>query len=157
MRSTWAAPYLAMLLTACQSPPVIDGEAEAAALMAVDRAFAELSALSNPKAAFATYMAPNGMMLPRASAGAIEGLENVLAAFGTEPDPGYDLLWQPQYAEVAAAGDMGWTWGQYQVLVDGVEMSSGKYVNVWQKQADGSWRVRADIGNQRPESGSGSN
>lgn len=155
MSNIRAASYFAVVLTACQGHPVIDTEAEAETLIAADRAFAELSEMSNPKAAFAAYMAPNGLMLPRASQGAIEGLENVVAAFGTEPDPGYDLLWQPQYAEVAAAGDMGWTWGQYQVLVDGVEISSGKYVNVWQKQADGTWKVRADIGNQRPEVGPG--
>jgi ketosteroid isomerase-like protein len=45
---------------------------------------------------------------------------------------------------------MGWTWGQYQVLAEGETISTGKYLNVWTRQADGRWKVRADIGNQRP-------
>jgi ketosteroid isomerase-like protein len=89
-------------------------------------------------------------MLPRGSVGAVEGLEQVLAALGEGDDPGYRLLWQPQFAEAAAAGDMGWTWGQYQVLAEGETISTGKYLNVWTRQADGRWKVRADIGNQRP-------
>jgi ketosteroid isomerase-like protein len=51
---------------------------------------------------------------------------------------------------VAESGDMGWTWEKYQVVVDAETVSSGKYVNVWKKQADGSWKVRVDIGNQKP-------
>lgn len=29
-------------------------------------------------------------------------------------------------------------------------MSWGKYVNVWKKNADGEWKVVADIGNDSP-------
>ena len=105
---------------------------------------------TTPKNAFANYIAPDGMLLPRSSDGAIEGYESVIAVFGDDGDPGYKLLWQPQFAEVANSGDMGWTWGQYQVVVDSQDVDTGKYVNVWKKQSDGSWKVRVDIGNQRP-------
>lgn len=145
-----AAIATLLLLAACRTMPMVDTEAEAARLLETDWAFANLSEQRNPKTAFAAYVAPDGMMLPRASEGAIEGYESVIAAFGEADDPGYQLLWQPQYAEVAASGDFGWTWGQYQVVVDGAEISSGKYVNVWKKQPDGNWKVRVDVGNQRP-------
>lgn len=140
----------ASVLTACQREPGIDIAAETEALMTADVAFAALSESTTPKQAFAAYMAPDGMMLPRGSEGAIEGHDNVIAVFGPDGDPGYQLLWQPQFAEVATAGDMGWTWGQYQVVAGGVQTASGKYVNVWKKQPDGSWKVRVDVGNQRP-------
>jgi len=143
-------------LAACQAAPAVNVAAEAEKLLAVDRAFAELSERSNPKQAFAAYMAPNGMLLPRSTEGAIEGYDKVIASFGASEDPGYRLLWQPQFAEVAAAGDMGWTWGQYQVFADGRQMSSGKYLNVWSRQADGAWKVRVDLGNQRPAAGADS-
>jgi len=137
--------------SACQTMPAFDIDAETQALMEADQAFAALSAETNPKKAFSAYMAPDGMMLPRASAGAIVGYESVIAVFGEDGDPGYTLLWQPQFAEVANSGDMGWTWGQYQIVVDGEAANTGKYVNIWQKQPDGSWKVRVDIGNQRPK------
>ncbi len=139
------------LLTACQVAPTIDIAAETKDLMAADVAFAALSESSYPKKAFAAYMAANGMMLPRGSDGAIEGYEKSIAIFGEDGDPGYQILWQPQFAEVAASADMGWTWGQYQIVVDGEAANTGKYVNIWQKQPDGSWKVRVDIGNQRPK------
>ena len=145
-----AALATLFLLIACQATSPIDLEAETRSLMSADKAFAALSAETTPKNAFANYMAPNGIMLPRSSDGAIEGYESVIAVFGDDGDPGYKLLWQPQFAEVANSGDMGWTWGQYQVVVDGQDVDSGKYVNVWKKQPDGSWKVRMDIGNQRP-------
>lgn len=145
-----AALAVLFLLIACQATTPIDLQAETRSLMSADEAFAVLSAETNPKTAFAAYMAPDGMMLPRSSEGAIEGYESVIAVFGEDGDPGYKLLWQPQFAEVANSGDMGWTWGQYQVVIDGQDVDTGKYVNVWKKQPDGSWKVRMDIGNQRP-------
>jgi ketosteroid isomerase-like protein len=141
---------LLTLLLGCQTTPLLDTGPLGKELLEADRAFAALSERSNPKTAFAAYMAPDGLILPRGSVGAVEGLEQVLAALGEGDDPGYRLLWQPQFAEVAAGGDMGWTWGQYQVLAEGETISTGKYLNVWTRQADGRWKVRADIGNQRP-------
>ena len=117
------------------------------ALLQADREFARLSAETNPKTAFAAFLAPNVMMLPR-SGKPVYGYENAIAIFNGEP--GYALLWQPQLAEVAASGEMGWTWGIYQVLVEGKQVSSGKYVNIWVLQEDGSWKVRMYMGNQEP-------
>ncbi len=140
-----------VLLTTCQATPVINIAAETEALMAADTAFAALSEATTPKNAFANFLAPDAMMLPRSSQGIIEGYDRAVAMFGDDGDPGYQLLWQPQFGEVASSGDMGWTWGQYQVVVDGENVDTGKYVNIWKKQADDSWKVRVDIGNQRPK------
>jgi ketosteroid isomerase-like protein len=118
-----------------------------AALLQADRDFARLSEELDPKRAFAAYLAPNVILLSRAGS-PVEGYDNALASFGEEP--GFALLWQPQLAEVAASGEMGWTWGTYQVIVDGRQVSSGKYVNIWALQADGSWKVRMDMGSQDP-------
>lgn len=152
---TSAMTRLSLLLvlaatTACQISPQVDLDQAVRDLLAADRAFAALSEQSGPKTAFAAYMAPDGIMMPAASSGAVVGYDNVMAQFDDAEDPGYHLLWQPQFAEVAAAGDMGWTWGQYQVIAEGVQTRSGKYVNIWKMQADGRWKVRVDVGNQRP-------
>jgi len=117
------------------------------ALLQADLEFARLSAESDPKTAFAAFLAPDVIMLPRAG-NPVYGYENALAGFGQEP--GYALYWQPRLAEVAASGEMGWTWGTYQVFVEGEQVSSGKYVNIWTLQEDGSWKVRMDMGNQEP-------
>ncbi len=140
------------LLLACQTAPVLNVEAEVEAMLAADRAFAALSESSTPKNAFANYLAPDASMFPAGSDGAIDGYEKAVGLFGKDGDPGYQLLWQPQYGEVASAGDLGWTWGKWQIVVDGENVDTGKYVNVWKKQLDGSWKVRVDVGNKHPKS-----
>ena len=118
-----------------------------AQLLQADRDFASLSEATDPKQAFAAYLAPNATMLP-AAGDPVEGYEAAVASFGD--GTGYDLRWQPQQGEVSRSGDMGWTWGTYQVLVDGRHISSGKYVNIWTRGKDGDWKVRLDMGNQEP-------
>ena len=69
----------------------------------------------------------------------------------------YTLSWQAVDGEVAASGEMGWTWGESQTAVKDstgqTRIFYGKYLNVWKKQADGSWKVRVDIGNASPPKG----
>jgi len=144
-------PLVSALLAGCAatgSAPPSQTELNAE-LLAADMAFAALSSASDPKIAFAEFMAPNAIMLPRRGE-AITGYEQAIASFGEEP--GFQLLWQPQMAEVAASGDFGWTWGSYQVVVDEQTVSAGKYVNIWHRQSNGQWKVRLDMGNQDPAS-----
>ncbi len=137
-----------VLLTACKAAlQYQDTQALAAELLQADVDFAALSQQTNPKQAFAAYMAPDAIMLPRAGE-PLNGYGNAIASFGEQPT--FELLWQPQLAEVAKSNDLGWTWGTYQVLVDGRQVSKGKYVNIWVRQDSGAWKVRLDIGNLDP-------
>ncbi len=116
-------------------------------LLQVDKDFALLSEQTDPKTAFTAYLAPDAMLIGRRG-DPIVGFDNAIASF--DDGSGIDLLWQPQMAEVAKSGDMGWTWGTYQVVAEGKQISNGKYVNIWIRQADGKWKVRVDMGNQEP-------
>jgi ketosteroid isomerase-like protein len=67
---------------------------------------------------------------------------------------GTHLRWQPLWAEVS--GDLGYTTGRWQFhqpKKDGPEagkdevVQQGRYVTVWRRQADGSWRAAFDLGN----------
>ena len=66
-------------------------------------------------------------------------------------NPNVTLKWQPVKADVSASGDLGYTVGTWQLTGkspkgDPVSMT-GKYMTVWKKQTDGSWKVVADMGN----------
>jgi ketosteroid isomerase-like protein len=65
--------------------------------------------------------------------------------------PGFGGGWKATKVEVAQSGDLGWTTGPYEITeVDakGKPMTDkGKYLAVWKKQADGSWKCVADMFN----------
>jgi ketosteroid isomerase-like protein len=65
------------------------------------------------------------------------------------------LDWRPVMAEVSDDGTLGYTIGTYNFHVRGrdsaASASTGHYLTVWRRQADGSWKVLADIGTQHPK------
>jgi ketosteroid isomerase-like protein len=140
------AALLAIMLSACALAPV-DHAAANAALLAADQAFAAKSAASTPGEAFYAFVAEDGIQLPPVGDPVI-GREAIRKAV-SEGSP-TALRWQPRFAEVSKSEDLGWTWGDWQALepgANGRRLAYGRYVNVWKKQPDGSWKVRLDMGN----------
>ena len=65
--------------------------------------------------------------------------------------PGFALTFTGNKVEAAASGDIGYTTGAYSLGMNGPDgkpmTDRGKYVTVFKKQADGSWKAVADIFN----------
>jgi len=64
--------------------------------------------------------------------------------------PGFMVNWSPSRVEVARSGDLAWSTGTYtqsSSLSGTPSTDHGKYVAVWKKQQDGSWKVQAEIFN----------
>jgi ketosteroid isomerase-like protein len=96
-----------------------------------------------------SYFAPDAVIFP-AGHDIVAGLQNIRAFYA---ESGFDpthLSWKPERAEVAASGDLGYTYGYWEmkrVDKDGMEQTlRGKYMTVWRRQPDGSWKLAADIG-----------
>lgn len=69
----------------------------------------------------------------------------------TKNDPGpLTLSWSPEKTEVAASGDLGYTWGNWKFAVNDTTTRYGNYFTVWRKQDDGSWKMALDGGNGTP-------
>jgi ketosteroid isomerase-like protein len=68
---------------------------------------------------------------------------------------GTTLTWTPIKAEMAASGDLGYTYGNYVYTArnkDGKLVTNyGKYASIWKKQKDGQWKVVVDMGNSSPD------
>lgn len=62
-------------------------------------------------------------------------------------DSTFTVDWSPQGGDVSTAGDMGFTYGIYE-LRTATERQSGTYVTVWRRQEDGSWKYLLDAGTQ---------
>jgi ketosteroid isomerase-like protein len=65
--------------------------------------------------------------------------------------PGLVISWQPTKVQVGRAGEMAWVSGTYEMTMNdagGKPINDrGKYLEVWQKQADGNWKCAADMWN----------
>jgi ketosteroid isomerase-like protein len=57
------------------------------------------------------------------------------------------LQWEPKGADIAARGDMGYSWGVWTISREGKPEATGNYVNVWRRDGEGDWRLAANIGN----------
>ncbi len=84
----------------------------------------------------------------------LRGQENIAKTMGFLDDKNNHLTWSPVYADMAASGDLGYTYGTYEFRSkdkDGKPtVEYGKYASIWKKQKDGSWKVVMDMGNSSP-------
>ena len=130
----------------------IDLEVERALLLEADRTLAEVySASETPLdtiiASFtddARVLAPD---IPMA-----EGWEASRAVFANlEALPGYSLEYSPAIADVGGAADLGYTIGTYHMKLPGsdgiIADIDGKYLTIWKRQPDGTWKVAVDMFN----------
>jgi ketosteroid isomerase-like protein len=118
-------------------------KAEADRLLETDKTFAALVLSAGAPAAYERFLDEHAASLP-ANGDPVEGRDAIRARLAS----GANLLsWTPRYAEVFEPGDWGWTWGEWQLYEPGAagrRLAQGKYLNVWQKQSDDSWKVRVD-------------
>jgi len=58
------------------------------------------------------------------------------------------LIWQPVFAFAAAAGDLGYTTGPWELKKgnDQPSLGYGHYVTIWSKQRDRKWKIVLDVG-----------
>lgn len=93
------------------------------------------------------YYVPDAVVLPP-NAEAVRGRKEIVSFFGTFPpitDMKFDIV------EVGGVGDIAYVYGKYSMTMtpEGEEpvQDIGKYIEVWKRQRDGSWKVALDIFN----------
>jgi ketosteroid isomerase-like protein len=143
-----AGSLLLAVLGTCARP--VDRAAARTALQDADRAFNHATAERRADG-WTEFFAEDGAMIR--PAGTITGQaairEQMVKAFA---DTAFSLTWEPLRADVGAAGDLGYTIGRSEARFRNargeVVVRTGRYLTVWKKQADGSWKVAQDIGVQ---------
>jgi ketosteroid isomerase-like protein len=147
----FASPTLAFALLLCgcaaEAPP--PAPADPALLMEADRQFAADVAEGGTDAWVSWIAADGAQIVP--NAGEIRGHDAIHDLMADLDDPTYSLKWEPLRADIAASGDLGWTTGSFVSEVTAADGTTrrgqGRYVTIWRKQADGSWKVVMDLGN----------
>ena len=143
--------FLMFAITSCTpSTPKVDIEAERTAIRTADAEWAKTAAAKDADG-FTSFMAENGAILPT-NAPTLTGAEAIKKWMSEMmANPGFAVTWQPGTVEVSAAGDFGYSLGTYELKIQdpagNTVADQGKYITIWKKQADGKWKVAADIFN----------
>jgi len=123
----------------------VRGRADPAQLISADSLFAAMSVSQGAKPAFLAFAAEDAI-----SFGGGPQLNRGRAAIGAAFDgfpSGAVLAWSPVGAAIAESGDLGCTIGE--ATIESLHQYS-KYLTIWKRQKDGSWKFVADGGNARP-------
>ncbi len=111
--------------------------------------------LARGGAAFAEWFAEDGVALGNGAAPKIGRVAIAKSATWSAKD--YQLTWTPTDAMMGPSGDMGYTWGHYEGHskdANGNDVAtSGRYITMWRRQPDGSWKVVLDAGSNEPVGG----
>ncbi len=103
-------------------------------------------------AAFATWFAADAVSLSNGKAPIFGGI--AIAQSATWSPKEYQLTWTPTDALMGPSGDMGYTWGHFEGHSKDANgnpvTTSGRYITIWRKEADGSWKVILDAGADEP-------
>ncbi len=129
---------------------VRSAESDADQIFAADEAFNRVTGELGA-AGWVDFFAPDGRMVVNGEeitgkAAVQEAMEPYLSAVRLE--------WSPTRAAARAGSDLGYTVGRFRATPrenpDSV-IATGTYVTIWERQADGSWKVALDIGSPHPE------
>ena len=139
-KPTFALPLLAMLaILATQAPAT---SATPADLVAAERAFAHDAAETGVRASFLKWLSPRAVVF---RPGPVNGPKSIAASKATPAV----LSWEPAYAALSDAGDLGWTTGPWSWRPErsaSHDQAWGEYLTLWRRQPDGRYLAALDIG-----------
>jgi ketosteroid isomerase-like protein len=117
------------------------------AVVEAERAFARTAATKGTRDAFLEFLADDGIIF---QPGPVNGKQ-----FWRERPAGKGLLsWEPVFADVSRAGDLGYTTGPFEFRPNGAgdkPAAYGQYFTIWKKQPDGTWKAVLDRGTGNPK------
>jgi uncharacterized protein (TIGR02246 family) len=136
--------------TACtQAPPPDTHAADVQSLKDTDAAWAKVIAAKDFEKFVSYYADDASLLMPNAPT--INGKDAIRAFFKPlSDDPNFAMTFQGSRIEVAKSADLGYTQGAYTMTVTDPKTKKpvtdkGKYLTVYKKQADGTWKAVADM------------
>ena len=115
-----------------------------------DSLFADLAYRMGVGYAFANTVAGNGVLFGNPAL--VIGPDAIREFYRARGET--SLAWKPVFAAVAGSGDLGFTVGESIHTIRGPSGAAvqrfGKYLTVWKRQQDGSWKFLVDGGNGSP-------
>jgi len=147
-----APAFLIGMLLAAAAPqlpadPASEPAADPADLVAAERAFCRASIARGTRGASLEFLANEAVVF---RPGPVNGRQWYLE---NPPPPGV-LTWEPEYEELAASGDLGYTTGPWEYRPDSLgqpPVAFGHYVSIWHRRPPGTFKVVMDFGVTHPK------
>jgi ketosteroid isomerase-like protein len=146
----WSCVALILLASSCadKTPPDTRA-ADESAVRAADAQWSKTAAAKDVDGAVSYYSDDASLLSPNAPIA--RDKQSIRAAWASLLGPDTSLTWQANKVEASRSGDLAYVQGVYQLTskdARGKPVSdTGKFVEVWKKQADGKWKTVADIFN----------
>ena len=142
-----------VLLAGCShtpTPAVTSRESDLNSLRNAQGAAIEAFVSRNADHMVSAYSADASLMFPNAPPLQGEDLRTAIRALAA--DPNFSIQFSTDRVEVAKSGEIGYTRGTYTMTISDrdstkVLREKGKYVTIYSRQADGSWKMMEDISN----------
>jgi len=137
-----------LVLAASGCGPQVDVEAEEAAIRAAEDEALKIAQAKDAER-WASVYADDARVFPP-NALLVTGKEAIRKLFAELfASPGFEIDWEVTRVEVSRAGDLGYVVGTHKVTVNDAEgnpvTDRGKWIAIWKKQADGTWKCIEDI------------
>jgi ketosteroid isomerase-like protein len=144
-----------IFLTACTAKSNLTSEQleiEKEKIRQADIAWAKTGETKNLDAQMKLYSDDQIPILMPSNSPLVKGKENIRAFFEpTYSRSDFSITWHPETVEVAESGEIGFVIGVYDSQINDTNgnpiRDKGKYIEIWKKQKDGSWKCTADIFN----------
>jgi len=121
-------------------------QADRSELIKMEKEFSDYVQEQGIPAGFGKYAAEDAVI--NRNGNLIKGREAINKFYQTTRSKNDKLVWAADFADVSAAGDMGYTYGNYTyTAVDSAGNAKeykGVFHTVWKRQKDGSWRFVYD-------------
>ena len=151
-RALWLTSALVFLAGCSQTPTpsIAPRESDASLLRKAQEAAIGAFASRNADHMVAAYSGDASLMLPNSPTLQAEDLRTAIRAMAA--DPNFSIQFSTDRVEVAKSGEIGYTRGTYTMTMSDrntkkVLREKGKYVTIYSKQANGSWKMMEDISN----------
>jgi ketosteroid isomerase-like protein len=141
--------FIAVLFCGCQPAPIpgLSAADQQAIRQTTDQAIKIANSSADWNAYTKLYYAQDAIVNPP-NALAIKGHDAIIAMFKSFPAISD---FKVEFLEVNGAGNIAYVYGTYSMVLTPPggkpESDKGKYVEVWKRQADGSWKVAIDTFN----------
>ncbi len=150
MKMLFAVLTTLLVLAASGCAPQVDVAADEAAIRAAESEWSKAAEAQDIEG-FLSFWTDDASVLPpnRPIGIGKDAIQAVVSEFWADPD--FAESWQPTKVEVGRAGDLAYSVGTWDFTTSDAEgkpvSGRGKYVTIWKKQRDGSWKAVVGIFN----------